>query len=94
MTGIADLELTDTIDWAAITAAKNFALERPVYLPAGKYRIARALTFERGGLHGEMVSAGTPSYNVSIRRKAGALASISSGSPHRQAIGISSSTWR
>jgi hypothetical protein len=75
MTGIADLELTDTIDWAAITAAKNFALERPVYLPAGKYRIARALTFERGGLHGEMVSAGTPGYNVSIRRKAGAPAS-------------------
>jgi hypothetical protein len=76
MTGIADLELTDTIDWAAITAAKNFALERPVYLPAAKtYRIARALVFAQGGLLGEMSSSGSPMHNSIIRKKAGSPAS-------------------
>jgi hypothetical protein len=72
MIGIADLELTDTLDWAAITAAKNFARERPVYLPAGKYKLARALSFDRGGLVGEVLAAGSPTYSVRVSRKAGA----------------------
>jgi hypothetical protein len=74
MIGIADLELTDTIDWAAITAANNFARERPVYLPAGRYKLARALSFDRGGLVGEVIAAGSPTYSVRVSRKAGAPA--------------------
>jgi hypothetical protein len=67
MIGIADLELTDTIDWAAITAAKNAAGGRPVFLPAaGIYRLSRSLVFERGGLVGEVVAIGQQTASVGL----------------------------
>jgi hypothetical protein len=54
MTGIADLRLTDTIDWAAITAALKAAEPRAVLLRAnGMYRTSRPIVIDQGGLVGE-----------------------------------------
>jgi hypothetical protein len=65
MTGIADLELIDTIDWATITAAKEAAGARPVFLPQGNYNLSRPLVFEQGGLQGEV--AGIPADDTVVR---------------------------
>lgn len=51
MTGIADLELTDTIDWAAITMALAAAGTRPVNL-LGIHRTSRSVLITQGGLMG------------------------------------------
>lgn len=67
-TGIADLQLTDTIDWAAITQAAKVAREGPVHLRPGKYRIERTLTFEWGGLEGETAGSGVPWVGAEIGR--------------------------
>jgi hypothetical protein len=54
MTGIADLQLTDTIDWAAITAALKSSGARTVLLRAnGMYRTSRPIVIDQGGLVGE-----------------------------------------
>jgi len=54
MTGIADLQLTDTIDWAAITAALRASSGRVVLLRAGAtYMVSRSVVIDHGGLVGE-----------------------------------------
>ena len=61
MTGIADLELTDTIDWAAITMALAAAGQRPVLLLGTDYHVlSRSVVIARGGL------LGPPSYPAKI----------------------------